>query len=55
MTKLTMDQVDAYLGEMRDKLKMLEQRMNAQYTKTEELMGRIGKLEALAREQARKP
>jgi|GEM_PF-6638425 hypothetical protein len=55
MTKLTMDQVDAYLGEFRDKIKALEQRMNAQYNKTEELIGRLGKLEAAAREQARKP
>ena len=50
-----MDQVDAYLGEFRDKIKALEQRMNAQYNKTEELIGRLGKLEAAAREQARKP
>lgn len=54
MAKLTMDQVNAYLGEVRDRLRSLEQRMDAQYHKTEELIRKIGQLESAARGQARK-
>jgi flagellar motility protein MotE (MotC chaperone) len=50
-----MDQVDAYLGEVRERLKKLEQRMDAQYNKTEELIRKIGNLENAARGQTRQP
>lgn len=54
MKKLAMDEVDAVLGQLQDRLEKLETRMSRQYDETEQLLRRIEVLERELKNKGRK-